>query len=312
MTNFWLVLPKPFTVLAPMDDVTDNVFRQVVLSAARPDVFFTEFVNSDGLNHGANGIPLRKLQFTSDQKPIVAQIWGNDPESMQNAAKIVKDLGFDGIDINMGCPVRDVVKKGSGAGLIGNYNLAGKIIKAVKNGAGKMPVSIKTRLGKNENIAKEWITFLLKEDIAALTVHARVAGQMSHCPADWNEIGKIVKIRNKIAPKTIIIGNGDIKSYKEVGTMHKKYGVEGIMIGRGIFANPWVFDPKFKARSKKEYLKLLTRHIELFETTLGEKKHFAVIKKFFKMYVKDFEGANTLRKKLMDAGSFEEMKNLIF
>lgn len=311
MINFWQGLPKPFTVLAPMDDVTDNVFRQVVLSAARPDVFFTEFVNSDGLNHGANGIPLDKLRYSCDQHPIVAQIWGNIPESMEKAAKKVSKLGFDGIDINMGCPVKDVVKKGSGAGLIGNYDLAGSIIKAVKKGAGKVPVSIKTRLGKNENIAEDWITFLLKEDIAALTVHARTASEMSGPPADWNEIGKIVQIRNTIAPKTVIIGNGDIKSYKEAVLMHKKYGVEGIMIGRGIFANPWVFDRTGKPHTKNDYIELLTLHIDLFEETWGKTKNFEVIKKFIKMYIKDFEGANAIRQKLMDAKSINDMKNLI-
>jgi nifR3 family TIM-barrel protein len=316
MVNFWLDLPKPFSVLAPMDDVTDNVFRQVVMEAARPDVFFTEFVNSDGLNHGANGSPWRKLQFTPGQHPIVAQIWGNVPESMEKAAKTVSKLGFDGIDINMGCPVKDVVKSGSGAGLIGNYELAGQIIKAVKKGAGKTPVSVKTRLGNKINISHEWIEFLLEQEICALTVHARTAVQMSKGNADWSEIGKIVKTRNKIAPNTIIIGNGDIKSYEEIGLMHKKYDVDGVMIGRGIFANPWVFDPtspvlRGAGHSKEDYMKLLARHIDLFESTWGETKHFAVIKKFFKMYVKDFEGANTFRQQLMDTKSLVEMKKLI-
>lgn len=294
-----------------MDDVTDNVFRQVVMKAARPDVFFTEFVNSDGLVHGGHGIPLRKLSYSPNQHPIIAQIWGNEPGSMQAAAKIVAGLGFDGIDINMGCPIRDVVKKGAGAGLIGNFELAGEIIKGVKKEAGKLPVSVKTRLGKNENIATEWVTFLLEQDLAALTVHGRIAKQMSKGLADWEEIGKMVKIKNKVAPKTIIIGNGDIKSYEEVLLMQKKYGVDGVMIGRGIFANPWVFDSTVVPHAKEDYIKLLTRHIEFFETTWGRTKNFAVIKKFLKMYVKDFKGANILRQKLMDAGSFEEMKNLI-
>lgn len=294
-----------------MDDVTDKVFRQIVLEAARPDVFFTEFVNSDGLNHGANGIPLRKLDFTPDQHPIVAQIWGNKPESMEKAAKAIAKLGFDGIDINMGCPIRDVVKSGSGAGLIGKYDLVKEIIEAVKKGAPKLPVSVKTRLGNKINISHEWICFLLEQKICALTVHARIATQMSSGEADWSEIGKIVEIKNKIAPKTIIIGNGDIKSYEVIVLMHKIYGVDGVMIGRGIFANPWVFDSTVVPHAKEDYIKLLRRHIEFFETTWGKTKNFAVIKKFLKMYVKDFKGANTLRQKLMDAGSFEEMKNLI-
>ncbi|MCX6705343.1 MAG: tRNA-dihydrouridine synthase [Candidatus Woesebacteria bacterium] len=205
----------------------------------------------------------------------------------------------------MGCPVRDVVKKGAGAGLIGNFELADEIINAVKKGAGKIPVSVKTRLGKNENIATKWVAFLLEQDLAALTVHGRIAKQMSKGEVNWKEIGKIVKIRNRIGPETVIIGNGDIKSYEEVGLMHKKYGVDGVMIGRGVFANPWVFDSTVVPHAKEDYIKLLTRHIEFFETTWGSTKNFAVIKKFLKMYVKDFKGANTLRQRIMDAGRFE-------
>ncbi|KKR73676.1 MAG: tRNA-dihydrouridine synthase [Candidatus Woesebacteria bacterium GW2011_GWA2_40_7] len=279
MNNFWLELHKPFTVLAPMDDVTDNVFRQVVLEAGRPDVFFTEFVSSDGLVFNSHGIPLRKLTFTSDQHPIVAQIWGTVPRNMKKAAKIVADLGFDGVDINMGCPVREVMKRGAGAGLIGNYDLSGEIIKSVKKGAGALPVSVKTRLGA--------------------------------FPADWEEIGEIVKIKDKIAPNTIIIGNGDVKSYIEVVKKAQKYGVDGVMIGRGIFVNPWVFSKDSGEHTKAEYIKLLLRHMELFEKTWGGTKNFAIIKKFFKMYINNFKGASILRQKLMEAKSFEEIKSFL-
>ena len=294
-----------------MDDVTDNVFRQVVLEAGRPDVFFTEFVSSDGLVFNSHGIPLRKLTFTSDQHPIVAQIWGTVPRNMKKAAKIVADLGFDGVDINMGCPVREVMKRGAGAGLIGNYDLSGEIIKSVKKGAGALPVSVKTRLGKNENIARDWCTFLLKQDLAALTIHARTAKQMSAFPADWEEIGEIVKIKDKIAPNTIIIGNGDVKSYIEVVKKAQKYGVDGVMIGRGIFVNPWVFSKDSGEHTKAEYIKLLLRHMELFEKTWGGTKNFAIIKKFFKMYINNFNGASILRQKLMEATSFEEIKSVV-
>ncbi|HUC94684.1 MAG TPA: tRNA-dihydrouridine synthase [Candidatus Saccharimonadales bacterium] len=311
MINFWQKLDKPFTVMAPMDDVSDNVFRQIILSTGRPDVFFTEFANADGMVHGANGIPLRKLDFTPGQHPIVAQIWGTDPINMEKAAKIVKKLGFDGIDINMGCPVRDVVKKGAGAGLIGSYSLSEKIIRAVKEGSGGLPVSVKTRLGKNENIAKDWASFLLKQGISALTVHGRIAKQMSKGEANWVEIGKIVEIKNEIAPETLIIGNGDVKSYREVLDKHKKFGVDGVMIGRGVFADPWVFGKDLKKHTKKEYLTLLLKHAELFEKTWGEKKNFAVMKKFFKMYIKDFAGANQMRIKLMNTENFTEVRDVI-
>lgn len=295
-----------------MDDVTDNVFRQVMLEAGRPDVFFTEFSNADGLVHGANGIPLRKLNFTPNQHPIVAQIWGTDSANMEKAAKMVADLGFDGIDINMGCPVREVVKKGAGAGLIGEYKLAGELIAAVKKGAGGLPLSIKTRLGKGKNIAESWVTFLLGQDIAALTVHARIARQMSKGKADWDEIGKIVNIKDNISPKTLIIGNGDIKSYSEVLQMYKKYGVDGVMIGRGVFANPWVFDKNGSGMHKKaEYIDLLRKHMDLFESVWGESKNFEIIKKFFKMYVKGFPGANHLRIKMMEAKNFGEVREIL-
>ena len=311
MANFWKDLPKPFTVLAPMDDVTDNVFRQVVIEAGRPDVFFTEFVSADGLVFNSHGIPLRKLTFTKEQHPIVAQIWGSDVVRMGKAAKIVKDLGFDGIDINMGCPVRDVVKHGAGAGLIGNYENSEKIIKSVKKSVGNLPVSIKTRLGININIAEDWCTFLLKQDLAALTIHGRTAKQMSKVPADWDEIGQIIKLRNDISPKTPIIGNGDVKSYKEVIALSEKYGIDGVMIGRGVFADPWVFCKTSKIHTRADYISLLLRHIELFEKTWGETKNFAIIKKFFKMYINNFKGASKLRQKLMDSKSFEEIKELL-
>ena len=309
--NFWQKLSVPFTAMAPMDDVTDNVFRQVMLKAGRPDVLFTEFTNIDGLVHGANGIPLGKLSYTKNQHPIVAQLWGTDPNHMEQSAKIAAKLGFDGIDINMGCPVRDVIKKGAGSALIGNFELSGELIDAAKKGAGKIPVSVKTRLGRNKNIGEEWGEFLLKKGIAALTIHGRLAKDMSKGLANWGEIGKIVEIKNKIAPNTLIIGNGDVGSFKEVLEKHEKYGVDGVMIGRGVFANPWVFRRSDKIPTKKDLLKLLKYHVDLYEKTWGGTKNFAVLKKFFKMYVKGFNGASDLRMKLMETKSLKELKDIL-
>lgn len=309
--NFWKKLPMPFTVMAPMDDVTDNVFRQVILKAGRPDVFFTEFTNADGLVHGANGVPMRKLAFTPDQHPIVAQLWGTNPENFEKAAKIVKKLGFDGVDINMGCAVRDVVKKGAGAGLIGNYELAEKIINAVKNGVKGLPVSVKTRLGNRVNIAHDWTSFLLGQDLTALSIHARTAKQMSRGAADWEEIGKIVESRNKIAPKTLIIGNGDVLSLKDASQKAEKYKVDGVMIGRGVFQNPWVFEKSERKHSKKEYLDLLVYHLDLYGKNPDFVKSYATLKKFFKMYIKGFKGASDLRAKFMETGSVNEAKDIL-
>lgn len=311
MANFWTKLPIPFTVLAPMDDVTDNVFRQVILHTARPDVFFTEFTNADGLVHGANGVPLRKLAYTKNQNPIVAQLWGTNPENFEKAARMVKRLGFDGIDINMGCAVRDVIKKGAGAGLIGNYELAEEIIKAVKKGAGGLPVSVKTRLGNKTNISGEWLEFLLGQDLAALTVHARIATQMSGGFADWDEVGKIVGLRNKIAPKTLIIGNGDVLSYKQLIEKYEKYKIDGVMIGRGVFQNPWVFEKKEKKHTKEEYLILLNYHLNLYKKNSNFIKNYSTLKKFFKIYVRGFSGASELRAKLMETTSPEEARIIL-
>lgn len=307
MTNFWQNLKKPFTVLAPMDDVTDNVLREIINEVARPDVFFTEFTNSDGLNSIGNKIVARKLTFEKGQHPIVAQIWGNNPESMEKASKKILKLGFDGIDINMGCPVHDVVKKGAGAGLIGNYENSKNIIDAVKKGVNnKIPVSVKTRLGINTNIAEDWASFLLRQDLSALTIHGRIAKQMSQGDANWDEIKKIVEIRNRVSSGTLIIGNGDVKSYSEVIEKYNKYNVDGVMIGRGIFSNPWVFDSNEKTHKTAEYLNLLIKHLKLFEKTCGENKNFAIMKKFFKMYINGFPNASELRTKLMETKSVTE------
>jgi tRNA-dihydrouridine synthase len=260
-------------------------------------------------------VVLRKLKFTDIQHPIVAQIWGNNPENFYRATKIVNKLGFDGVDVNMGCPIRDVIKKKAGSGLIGEYKLSQEIIKAVKKGAGDMPVSVKTRLGINKNIAEEWSTFLLQQNIAALTIHGRTAAQMSKVPADWNEIKKIVDLRNKISPQTLIIGNGDVKSYREIIIKHNEYGVDGIMVGRGVFDNPWIFEAAQKEHTKVEYLDLLKLHLDYFEKEVtnikDQKKRYPSLKKFFKIYIKDFKGANMTRQKFMETSTLKEGRDLL-
>jgi nifR3 family TIM-barrel protein len=313
MTNFWKTLPKPFTVLAPMEDVTDVVFREIVAEIARPDVFFTEFTSSDGLASRGRERVARKLMLTENQRPCVAQIWGNDPAKMGAASAFVGELGFDGIDINMGCPVPAVIKKCAGAGMIGNMELTKKVLDEVKKGAGDMPVSVKTRLGYDKIITDEWIGFLLDQNLAALAIHGRVATQMSKGDADWGEIGRAVKIRDVRAPETLIVGNGDIKSYAQVLEKHKEFGVDGAMIGRGIFHDPWIFEksPESRLHKKEEYISILIRHLTLYEETWGRSKNFEMMKKFFKMYVKDFEGANELRQQLMERRNFPEMMEII-
>lgn len=295
-------LPRPFLVLAPMEDVTDMVFRQIVANCAAPNVFFTEFTNIDGmLSIGAKAV-MHRLQIAPlRQKPLVAQLWGTDPEKFYEATKMVVQMGFEGVDINMGCPDKSVVKKGACSGLIGNYDRTEAIISAVKKAAGSLPVSVKTRLGIREIQTEEWIGFLLSQGLDALTIHGRTVSELSEVPAHWDEIGKAVDMRNKLGSPTLIIGNGDVLSYKEAQQKHAEYGVDGVMIGRGVFKNLYVFDGEkdFTTFSRKDKLEHLLRHVSLFHETWGTTKHYAIMKKFYKIYVSGFDEASELRMQLM-------------
>lgn len=312
MTNFWQKLPKPFTVLAPMESVTDFVFREIVANELpKPDVLFTEFTNVDALNSDGFKETISRFKLSKKQKPAVAQIWGTNPENFYTSARMAKKAGFDGIDINMGCPDRAVTKNGSGAALINNPDLAKEIIAAVKKGANGLPISVKTRLGFKTVVTEEWISFLLEQKIDAISTHARTAKQLSRGEANWDEIGKIVRLKNTIAPETIIIGNGDITSYSQVQEMYERYGVDGVMIGRGIFKNPWVFSPDSTRHPSKDYIKVLLKHMNLYEKTWGETKSPEPMKKFYKMYVNNFKGANQLRQQLMETKSFTEARKIL-
>lgn len=307
MVNFWKALPHPFFVLAPMEDVTDFVFREVVATLLpRPHVLFTEFTSSDGVASVGFERVATKLRFSENQRPIVAQLWGNNPEKMFEAARIVQELGFDGLDINMGCPERNLVRKGMGAGIIGNYSLVTETIDAARRGANKLPISVKTRLGIREIVTEEWFPFLLSQKLSALTVHGRVASQMSEGEANWEEIGKVVNFRDKLAPLTLIIGNGDVKSLEEAKFKHEHFGVDGVMIARGIFQNPWIFGDK-----RGDSLEALLKHAQLFDTTWGKTKNFEILKKFFKMYVRDFDGALELRVRLMECKNLADVEKCL-
>ncbi len=313
MANFWLKLQRPFVVLAPMEEVTDFVFREMFLTLPRPDVFFTEFTSVDGIVFDKHERTRQKLKFSEGQRPIVAQIWGNNPENFFKASKTVSQMWFDGVDINMGCPERQVIKRGCGAGLIENKTLAIEIIQAVCEGSGNLPVSVKTRIGIGKVVTEEWIGFLLSQKLAALIVHGRTAKQMSAVPADWREIQKAVELKNTLSQETVVVGNGDINNYPEALNAHKKYGVDGVMIGRGIFSNPWAFEKTAvgAVHLKDEYLKVLVTHLQLFERTWGKTKNFHIMKKFFKMYVRNFDGANKVRQELMECNSVSEAEELL-
>lgn len=311
----WKSLSRPFFVLAPMEDVTDTVFRRIIASCAPPDVFVTEFVNTDGMFSEGKDIVSQRLLYTKEECPLIAQVWGIHPESYFLASKRIVDLGFDGIDINMGCPQKHVVHSGACAALIKNHTLTKEIIDAVRRGmneAGrKIPFSIKTRIGYNMIATEEWIGFLLSHHLDALTIHGRTAKEMSKVPAHWDEIGKVVRLRDQISPETIIIGNGDVQSREDGLEKVKEFGVDGIMIGRAVFENTWVFEKEQKEHTTDERLELLKRHVELFTSTWQGKKPFQVMKKYFKIYVRGFDGASEFREKLMACVGANEVLSLI-
>jgi len=304
-SNFWKKLKKPIMITAPMSGVTDDAFRQMFLKHGRPDVFWTEFVSVEGLFSRGREICLKTLKFSPAEHPIIAQIFGSDPTYFKKAAEEIEKLGFDGIDINMGCPDKAIEQKGAGAALIKNIDLAKQIIRATKEGAKKIPVSVKTRLGYDENQIAEWIIPLLQEDIAALTIHFRTRKEMYRSPAQWNLAKEIVRLRDLYSPETLIIGNGDVKSLTQAHKLAKENKIDGIMIGRATLGNPWFFSDKLP--SAQERLKAIVEHVELF----NDPKQFNVMKKHFHAYAKGFNGAKELRDRLMETKNYLEVKKLI-
>jgi tRNA-dihydrouridine synthase len=311
MKSFWTDLPRPFTILAPMDGVTDFVFRQIITGTGRPDVFFTEFTNVEGLTSKGSEKVAESLMFGKNELPIVAHIWGKDPEAFYKSAKICKKMGFSGIDINMGCPDKVIVKRGSCAALIKNPQLAKEIITATRSGAAGLPISVKTRLGF-DRLDLDWIKFLLKQNLAALTIHLRTVGELSKAPAQWKIMPEIIKLKNEISPKTLIIGNGDIITYKEIEAKFKEYGCDGFMVGRGIFQNPWFFDTTVDVSevTVNNRLDLYIKHINLFDKT-WKNINPGFLKKFCKTYVSNFPDALNLREKIMECDKTAEMIGIL-
>lgn len=312
--SFLQDLPKPFFVLAPMDDVTDTVFRQIVADCARPDLFFTEFVNVDGLQSPGRSALLKKLQFTPKEQPLIAQLWGKNPENYYKTAQELVDMGFAGIDINMGCPVKAVINNGCCSALINNRELAVEIIKATQKGAaGRVPVSVKTRVGFRE-VDLTWHKLLLQQNLSMLTVHGRTTKQLSEVPADWDLIGKVRELRDNIAPQTLVVGNGDVLSRAQGEALAKKHQLDGIMIGRGIFHDPFVFaaSSPWPGKSTREKLELFTKHVKLFATTWQHNERpLVTLNKFCKVYVNGFDGAKELREQLMAATSTSDLLAII-
>lgn len=306
--GFWDKLPHPFFVLAPMADVTDQSFRRIIAKYGKPDVTWTEFVSADGLFLGGREALMPDLVFTEAERPIVAQFFTSKPELMEKAAALARELGFDGIDINMGCPDRTIEKQGAGAALIKTPDLAVKLIEAAKRGAGDLPVSVKTRVGFNKVELDTWLPKILATNIAALTVHARTRKEMSLVPARWEHVKEAVELRNKLAPDTLILGNGDVKDIAEARQKIAETGADGVMLGRAIFGNPWLFAERIPTLEEK--LRVMVEHTKLYEELLGGKKSFALMKKHYKAYVNGFDGAKELRLELMEAKDATEVARI--
>lgn len=307
-------LPRPFFVLAPMDDVTDTVFRQVVAGTAAPHLYFTEFVNVDGLQSAGRQNLLKKLQFTPAEQPLIAQIWGKNPENFYKTAQELVQMGFAGVDLNMGCPAKPVVKDGCGSALINNRDLALQIIQATKEGvAGRVPVSVKTRLGWN-CVDLTWPELLLQQNLSMLTIHGRTKQEMSEVPAHWDLIGEVRKLRDTHAPQTLIVGNGDVQNRAQGEALAKQYGLDGIMIGRGVFHDPFVFaaESPWPAYARHQRLALYEHHVRLFAATWpNAERRIGTLNKFCKVYVNGFDGAKELRERLMNAGSSQELLDIL-
>ncbi len=307
--NFWSQFEKGFTCLAPMEGVTDIAFRQVIARAARPDIFFTEFTNVNSYS-SEKGRPnaLERLRFEPAEQPIVAQIWGKNPEMFKETVEAVKNLGFQAVDINMGCPERHVVATGGGSGLIRTPELAKDILEAAKEVEG-ITVSVKTRLGYTKtNEWKAWLTNLLEEHPATLTVHLRTKKEMSKVDAHYELIPEIVELKNQLSPDTKLIINGDIKSAAEAQKFVEQ-GVDGIMIGRGVFQNPFCFEKTPKEHTREELLDLMNYHLDLYEKY--ELHPYDPLKHFYKIYVNNFPGASDLRAELMQTKTIAEARKVI-
>ncbi len=340
MKSFWDDLPHPFYALAPLANVTDAAFRRVIAKYGKPDVMFTEFTSADGLISAGRENLLIDLMYSEGERPIVAQLFSGNPEKMYEAARVVQKLGFDGLDINMGCPDRSIERSGAGAALIKNPPMAREIIRAAKEGAAPLPVSVKTRLGYNKDTLEEWLPELLAERPAAITVHARTRKEMSKVPAHWDRVKRAVEIRDEFCrqrtdlacpPKlrrrrgsgeksvpcqTLILGNGDVTSIAEAREKAEATGADGIMLGRAIFGKPWLFAvggkrSDFEEPPIRDRLRIAVEHAKLFEQLLGKHKSFAILKKHFKAYVEGFEGAKELRLRLMETENAEQVESIV-
>lgn len=314
--NFWEKLPRPFFALAPMEDVTDVAFRTLIAKYSSPEIsriFYTEFTSADGLllaDEPGKRKLMKKLQFSDAERPIVAQLFTAEPKHMEDAARLCKESGFDGFDINMGCPVNEVVRQNCGAALIKEPQKARELIRAAKRGFDG-PVSVKTRLGFNDDELETWLPELLAEEPAAVVMHARTRKDMSAVPARWERIERAVEIRDSLGSKALIVGNGDVKDLADGREKCAATGADGAMLGRAVFGNPWIFSGRTDEPAREEKIAMLIEHIELFRSHMTGFVNDALMKKHFKAYIAGWDGAKELRTRLMEAPSLADAHALL-
>ncbi len=320
MQSFWNTLPKPFMALAPMADVTDPAYRKLIAETARPDVMWTEFVSADGLFHtrekkgmvdGENPL-VRDLEYTEGERPIVAQLFSGNPETMEYAARLAADSGFDGVDINMGCPDKSIEKQGAGAGHIKNPERAREVIAAALRGVdGRIPVSVKTRIGYTRIEYAEWLPHLLDTGISTLTLHLRTRKEMSLVPAHYELAKDITALCRAENPEVLLLANGDLVSIADAKEKAALYGFDGMMLGRAIFGNPWLFLGKSPSDFSPEERVLMLLRLARYFDELAPKKHFSILKKHFKAFVSGWDGAAELRGRMMDTNTLEELEAVL-
>jgi nifR3 family TIM-barrel protein len=308
--GFWEKLNKPIMALAPMANVTDEAFRRIIAKYGKPDVMWTEFVSCDGLCSEGRERLLPDFWYSEGERPIVAQIFGATPENFYKTAQLVKELGFDGVDINMGCPDRAVMRQNAGASLIKNPALAKEIISATRDGAGDLPVSVKTRIGDTKNTLDTWLPILLSEKLAAVTIHARTRKELSLVPAQWETVKQAVEIARGTG--TLILGNGDVEDLTQARQRVSETGADGVMIGRGIFGNPWLFSGRKRQEIPlEERLRVMLEHTFLFQELYPNMKSFDFMKKHYKAYVNNFPGASEMRAQLFETKNADQVAAIV-
>ena len=293
--GFWDKIELPVYAMAPMADVTDAAFRYMIAKYGKPDVMFTEFVSCDGLCSAGRPNLMKYLHYDEIERPIVIQLFGEKPENFYKSALFARELKFDGIDINMGCPVKTVTKTGSGAALINTPELGKEIIAAAIEGAGGLPVSVKTRIGYNSITIAEWVEHLLETNLAAITLHLRTKKEMSNVEAHWETVHEAVKLAGQ--SETLLLANGDLDDLDQADKMIEQTGIDGVMMARAIYGYPWLFD-RTKTRENitvQQRLSAMIEHSRLYEKIFDSKKNFAVMIKHLRAYSTGFNGAKELR-----------------